>query len=545
MVCDRVRCSLHAACSTTSWVHCVCAAFPLGTACTQATRDRAQATQDRAQLAAVMACNDQGLVYNRATNACAKAMGDVTIVETHDQLAAATSNGTGMFWVNSSHNDRIYFVPREGLGKVLQVSGKMRNLTRVPVPTFGNGNEGGFQTGNGNWDSDHLLESYTVADAWEGDREVKLGRSIPELRAGDRCLVIVLSVRGGNAPAAGNYEFVDVESLSSSGKTIALKNPLESDYPWSSLSGHVIRFQKVPQYITARFTGTLRGPRWDGLYGGVFAVMARTAINVNAGANIDLARSGYRGGWSRNRHGSAGEGFSGWSLNERNNHVAADWMDNNGGGGGGRACSWSMSGAWNGDAVAGGGGGGGHGRVGNPTRSNTSNCNNFRGRSNRFLSDYDSCKQAQGGREMGTTDMADKMFFGGGGGPRGGEWNCNTQATGGGGGGIIIMMAPTVTIDGQLDARGLNGWHQRYCHDAGGSAGGAGGSIFIKANTVRMSSAALLRATGGGGYSAGAWCNQNAAGGTGAVGRIRVVRIPINTQLSSQLVHPTVHNPPA
>ena len=113
-----------------------------------------QGASDREQLNAVMACNGQGLVYNRATAGCQKAAGDLTVVQNLDELAAAAANETGMFWVNSSHNERMYFVPREG--KLLEVRGQELDLTRVDIPVFGRGQSGGFQTGSTSWDPNHM-----------------------------------------------------------------------------------------------------------------------------------------------------------------------------------------------------------------------------------------------------------------------------------------------------------------------------------------------------------------------------------------------------
>jgi hypothetical protein len=139
-----------------------------------------------------------------------------------------------------------------------------------------------------------------------------------------------------------------------------------------------------------------------------------------------------------------------------------------------------------------------------------------------YLTDFSRCQWAQGGGELGTADMEEKMFFGGGGGPRGGEWNCNSPATGGRGGGIVMLFAATVTVNGRIYNKGCSGWHRNYCHDAGGSGGGAGGSVYIKANEVQFGGSSTIDARGGNGKAAGNWCNQNAAGGAGAVGRIRI-----------------------
>ena len=85
-----------------------------------------------------------------------------------------------------------------------------------------------------------------------------------------------------------------------------------------------------------------------------------------------------------------------------------------------------------------------------------------------------------------------------------------------------MLFAATVTVNGNIENKGCSGWHRNYCHDAGGSGGGAGGSVYIKANEVQFGGSSGIDARGGNGLDSGAWCNQNAAGGAGAVGRIRV-----------------------
>ena len=95
----------------------------------------------------------------------------------------------------------------------------------------------------------------------------------------------------------------------------------------------------------------------------------------------------------------------------------------------------------------------------------------------------------------------------------GGGRSCNpTLGAGRGGGAIRLIVSGTLTLDGQINARGTEGSSE----SGGPGGGGAGGSVWITA--AHFAGAGNLVANGGG----GAWSGDRFLGGGGAGGRVAI-----------------------
>ncbi len=99
------------------------------------------------------------------------------------------------------------------------------------------------------------------------------------------------------------------------------------------------------------------------------------------------------------------------------------------------------------------------------------------------------------------------------GGCRGGNGAGGDGGLGGSGGGALYLIAPTITINGTLDASGGGGGFG--ANESGGGGGGAGGFIGLDAPSVTVASTARVIANGGGGGEGG---TPNKDGNSGSPG---------------------------
>lgn len=82
-------------------------------------------------------------------------------------------------------------------------------------------------------------------------------------------------------------------------------------------------------------------------------------------------------------------------------------------------------------------------------------------------------------------DLVPDTFGSGGGTPYRAAFGSATRAVGGSGGGSVFLdVAETVTIDGRIDARGLDGFSASGSGLTEYSGGGSGGSVLVRARTV-------------------------------------------------------------
>lgn len=178
------------------------------------------------------------------------------------------------------------------------------------------------------------------------------------------------------------------------------------------------------------------------------------------------------------------------------------------GGAGGYGFDQSFSG------VPGEGPGGGGGGLG--SASSTPGSGGGGGFGTNGASGQTSPNGGQAGLRFGTVTII-PLIGGSGGGGGASVSNNRGGAAGGGGGGILIASSGSITITGNISARGGFG----AIGNAGGG-GGSGGAIRLIANTV--SGNGNLNASGGGGGGA----NVSFGGGAGGQGYIRIEAFDFN-----------------
>ncbi len=133
------------------------------------------------------------------------------------------------------------------------------------------------------------------------------------IAAGDEVLLIHMQGAAGDVADRGNYEFLEVQSVSAS--TITFTTSTTKSYDGTTASNQKVVVQRVPNYtsVTLDSTDSLTASAWDGLattptgaagyLTGIVVFKATGAVDVGATANIDVDGLGYAG--------SAGGGLSG------------------------------------------------------------------------------------------------------------------------------------------------------------------------------------------------------------------------------------------
>ena len=370
--------------------------------------------------------------------------------------------------------------------------------------------------------------------------------------AGDEVLVIQMTGTG-----AGNYEFGDVNSVSSN--TITLTSNLSNTYTNDGSSkAQVVR---VPQYTTATVTGTgtLTASAWNGTLGGVLVFRASTSVTIDSGGVIEGNGLGFAGGGGSGAGtgpgaGGIGGAGSGGGAGQGGGSTCASAGGAGGAGGGGGGGSYGATGSSGSNGGAGGDGGDGE-------TSSAGGCSGPR--------DYPGGAGGNGGGggatgiTYGSADLSTLFFGSGGAGGRngangasggtgasgtGGSGGSGSNGTGGGkGGGIIIISTGTLTNSGTLRANGAVGTAGNTGGSGsngngasgggggggagGGGGGGSGGSVKVTAGS--LTTTGTFSATGGAGGSGGAGgakgtgyshggIGGSSGGGAGGDGRIRV-----------------------
>lgn len=304
------------------------------------------------------------------------------------------------------------------------------------------------------------------------------------LAADDEIFLINLRGASGDTADVGNYEFLEIQSVSSN--TITTKTTIQNSYDGTTFSNQTVVVQRVPQWtnVTIQNGGTLTANNWAGASGGIVVFRADGTVDIATGGSIDMSEKGYRGGL----HGTpsscgSGEGERGESypgLGGCGGYVLPGGENPNGGGGGLEVT----------------GGGGGYGTAGEDSVSWNGG----------------GADVGSGGLQHGVANLA-QIFPGSGGG--GCYQGGSLSGDGGDGGGIIIIMANSVSVSGSVESNGQNGQGYGQGSYLYGTGGGSGGSILIQANTASLGTS-LVTATGGTGYQT----TRN--GGDGGVGRIRI-----------------------
>ena len=301
--------------------------------------------------------------------------------------------------------------------------------------------------------------AYPVA-ALDGEA-VELGQAPDGLEAGDEVLLVVAQGVAGGGCDVGRYSFGEVAAVGAEGLTLADAPGLDVD-----LSACNMVIQRVPHYddVTVRSGGLLTAGAWDGSVGGVLALRIAGELRVEAGGEVTASALGYAGGAtgeSYNVDGYQGEsyeglGIGGASSTDGYNEANGAWAANGGGGG----CNID-------------GGGGEH--AGGATGGTSWNA---------------AATAPEAGETYGADDLS-RLTFGSGG---GGIVNLGgASGPGGAGGGLLFISAGSITLEGAnaLTADGGDGdaWTTgSWTYSAGG---GAGGSLWVQADTIIAADGAM------------------------------------------------------
>jgi hypothetical protein len=399
--------------------------------------------------------------------------------------------------------------------------------------------------------------------------------SIDGLTTGDDTLLINLQGDSTNNGNAGNYEILEVQSVS--GNTITLTSNIQKIYGAttsnSDLTGQRIIVQRIPNYknVTINNGVTLTASAWNGTSGGLVAFKASGTVNIYG--SINVTGLGYRGGGGSSSAavgGQNGESFDGYngsggtysgncgsngggrgrgstSVCPAGNRgggggsggTKSDQSDNGsgggggggygggGGGGGGGGYSTGYSGGAGGNggntSVQGGGGGGGGDQNGANGGAAGSGGSSATGTGGAVGASDPSTGQGAGsgigsgggggGGMYGVPDLSD-IFLGSGGGASG-TGSGGGGKSGGAGGGIVFIQGNTINIAGSISSAGNTGTSPAY--PAGGGGNGSGGSILLRGSSVYIGNNLVTAPS-----TSGSGAERAGAGlGGGGVGRIR------------------------
>ncbi len=337
-------------------------------------------------------------------------------------------------------------------------------------------------------------------------RKISVESSVGFL-AGDRALLIQMkgaiqdssstdsSVYGKiyNYGTTGNFEFVTIESVATS--SIFIREILTRNY--EPASG--VQLVKMPKYVTAIVSGVLTCPPWNGATGGIIALEATGAIDMQGGA-IEASGKGFRGGRTNStrtmlsdifdmnaRYESGRSGEKGESITEYYFERQAGRSAIANGGGGGNALG------------SGGGGGGNGGNGGNG--------------SGEYEGSHGLPFGGIGGHNLVFSNGITRAFMGGGGG--GGHQNVNNGSDGGRGGGIVILK--TNVFVGRGNPIYADGISAANSDASGAGGGGAGGTVIIEADVFASYPAVYARGGNGGNSIANEQYGTGGGGGGGFI----------------------------
>jgi uncharacterized repeat protein (TIGR01451 family)/fimbrial isopeptide formation D2 family protein len=403
-----------------------------------------------------------------------------------------------------------------------------------------------------------------------GSRSVPIGArdtrgSATEVKAGD--LVIVMQMQdadisasatspsyGGSSTGAGYtalnnagvYEYATVASTYAGGSPLTLSAPLQYTYRSANATATAgqRRYQviRIPQVSSARLTGTLTAPAWDGSTGGVVGTDVGGQLDWN-GQSVDVSGRGFRGGaglWlkgtpgtqtystndhaalapaaltgttsANGAHGSKGEGIAGtprYVFNPADPSAVTN--------GAGTLVNTGAEGYPNGSLARGApGNAGGGGTDGNPTGAapNGNDQNTGGGGGGGYRSGGNggygwtpsqTYAMTSGMGGVGIQMEVGRLVLGGGGGA--GSTNNGTGPPAGGlassgaaGGGIVLIRARTIVGTGTVNANGTTA-NQGVCNDASGGGGGGGAVLVFASHNNGAVGTLTINARGGRGGS--------------------------------------------
>ena len=385
------------------------------------------------------------------------------------------------------------------------------------------------------------------------------------IAAGDEVLLIHMQGAAGDFADKGNYEFLEVQSVSAS--TITFTTSTTKSYDGTTASNQKVVVQRVPNYtsVTLDSTDSLTASAWNGLAAptppagystGIVVFRATGTVDVGTGTSIDVDGLGYQGGAGgvtdggangESYDGSVGKGgaaggagtdgggsgdFNGTNSSGERGGGGGGGYDGQtgaieaggGGGGGGSGDGADQSGSGGSGGTTNEAGGGGGCAPGNSFGSNGAPAGSAALNSGTPTSDCTGGAVGSGANKeitgQGGSSAALDVDSGGGGGDSN-EALIGDGQDGGAGGGIIFIMADSVTNSGTISSNGAAGLAGGIDTDPfAASGGGSGGSIMVQANTFTNS--ATFTASGGGGGAVGGTGSAGSGGGEGGVGRIRI-----------------------
>ncbi|MGK5092355.1 hypothetical protein WDW89_10145 [Deltaproteobacteria bacterium TL4] len=345
---------------------------------------------------------------------------------------------------------------------------------------IGNGSDGSLiVNGDVNLNTNGHAPKFSVSSI--STNSVILSESIAGIASEDEILLINLQ---GSATAynnVGNYEFLQVQSIT--GNSVTFTTNVSKIYGATTnnsvLTDQKIMLQRVPHYtdLTVLSGYSLSVSAWDGNSGGVLALRVSGTLQIQSGGKIDVNGLGYRGGggieWgSYSDSAWQGESYAGLGVR--------DYHNNFGGGGGGHGGNGNWIGA-----------GGSYGSKGIEDVN------------------YD----ARAGAVYGDSSLS-QLFLGSGAGGRQSNWDW-CQSSGGNGGGIAMVFSNTISVNGTIQSNGTIAFGRCGTPNDTSSASGSGGSILIQAGNFTTDKLGVTATGFAGPFTTAGWW-------TGGAGRISI-----------------------
>lgn len=409
------------------------------------------------------------------------------------------------------------------------------------------------------------------------------------IAAGDEILLINLQGSPGDQGDVGNYEFLEVQSVSGGMITVASSPTNSYDGRDNSYETQKVFVQRVPNYTNVTTNAyAITAGAWDGaldhddssatdnVYTGIVVLRASGTVTVSSGGSIDVDGLGYRGGdggptgnaatgdggingesydgSGRTDAGDGGNdtisGATGGAIGTRgggssSNIETVTPLAYRGGGGGGGNCDGNAGtdgagggggGGYGSSAGAGGGGGdenggGGAGGSGGTATGTTAGGGGGSPVDNTTGGPGGSAGNIGGGDWPGSAGSGTSTGQGGGGGASG---STGMGAGAGGGGGTYGTETLTSLFLGSGGGGGGGHDNDAVTGYAGRDGGDGGGIVYIAADTITV--VGSVSGNGENGVAANA---DGGASGGGSGGSIYLATDPDNLTLGSSLVTTT------
>jgi len=464
---------------------------------------------------------------------------------------------------------------------VTQIHYRWRNDDGDEVDT-GDGADGALApTGTFNINTG-TTEGRTYADgvAYRVDASTATGTTIDRFSAsdvlnngiasGDEVLLISLQGASGDVADVGNYEFLEVSSVSATQLTFTTS--IVNSYDGTTAADQRVVVQRIPNYtsVTLNSTDSLTASAWEALatapsgsagrLTGIVVLRATGTVDVQTGTSITVDGLGYIGGTggtsdgglngeSYDGVGSAGtssggddvtEGSGGGNPGTRGGGgssnsgltTSGNTAGTRGGGGGGGNVDGNIA-----DDGAGGGGGGGYGFGGGGGGGGGDSTSGGAGGSAASTSvngggggagsdgpavggvggnaGSAAADDGSGGGDGGAVGSGDVTGLGGSGGTT--TFTGVGSAGGGGGGNYSTAALTTIFLGSGGGGGGGADSGVGRSQTTGATGGDGGGIIFIAANTITITSTGTVTSDGAAGAQGGTDAGGSGGGSGGSV----------------------------